>query len=91
MAFHDLCLAISIVWWYDLNARRRQQSDPAEEGAKMEMTVRKIDFKKLTFSKQPMTTAEAVKEVIPMRWPEEVCSGSRRVSMTHPQKRETGE
>lgn len=48
--------------------------------------TRAIDFSKLSFAKQPLTTAEAIKDVLPMKWPDEVRSGGAKVAMTHGQE-----
>lgn len=61
-----------------------------EEDAEMKTQeckrVRAINFSKLSFAKQPLTTAEAIKDVLPMQWTNEVRSGSAKITMTHPKK-----
>lgn len=75
--------------WYDLSRRQSDASKPRKEGTGMTTVTsksRNIDFSKLTFAKVPVSTAEAIKDVAPMRWPEDVCSGNNHVTITHVKK-----
>lgn len=48
--------------------------------------VRSVDFSKLTFAKEPLSTAKSIKDVVPVQWPKKVYSGASKVTMTHPKK-----
>lgn len=40
---------------------------------------RKLDFSKLTFSDKTMSSSEALKDVIPFEWSDEVLSGEKEL------------
>lgn len=48
--------------------------------------TRSVNFSKLTFAKEPLSTAKSIKDVVPVQWPKEVYSGTSKVTMTHPKK-----
>lgn len=47
---------------------------------------RSINFRELSFASDPLSTEKSMMDVIPMQWPKEVSSGSRKVNMTYPTK-----
>lgn len=43
--------------------------------------VRSVDFNKLIFAKEPLSTAKSIEDVVPIRWPKKVCSGASKVAI----------
>lgn len=48
--------------------------------------MKSIDFGKLTFAKESLSTAKSVKDVVPFQWPKEVYSGDSKVTVAHLKK-----
>lgn len=59
-------------------------------GKKMDATVGEktmsLDFSKLRFAKEPMTSADALRDVIPMPWSDDVRNGKTSVIYSCPRK-----
>lgn len=47
---------------------------------------RSVNFGKLSFAGEPLSTEKSMKDVIPVQWSKEVYSGNRKVTMTHQKK-----
>lgn len=58
---------------------REEKIDMSEN----KQTYRRLDLEKLQSRfTEPISTEEALKDVVPMEWPEEVMSGKRKVIIT---------
>lgn len=51
------------------------------ESTRSEMLPR-LDFSKITFSKEPLATEEALEDIIPIEWSGDVLSGERKIVLT---------
>ena len=72
-----------------MSRKAEKAANIGKEDAKMAAPagkVRSVDFSKLTFAKEPLSTAKSIKDVVPVQWPKEVYSGASKVTITHPKK-----
>ena len=72
-----------------MGRKAEKAANIGKEDAKMAAQagkVRSVDFSKLAFAKEPLSTAKSIKDVVPVQWPKEVYSGTSKVTMTHPKK-----
>ena len=70
---------------YILSTEKSANNSVGKE-AKMEATIksrRKLDFSKLSFSGRVLSSAEALKDVVPMEWSDEVKSGAKKATIFH--------
>lgn len=54
--------------------------------ATLEKEAVSLDFSKLRFAKKTMTSADALRDVIPMPWPDDVRNGKSSVVYSCPRK-----
>lgn len=47
---------------------------------------RRLDFSKLNFSNNIISTEEALKDVTPIQWPEDVLNGVKKINITKAEK-----
>ena len=47
---------------------------------------RRLDFSKLKFSENIKSTEEALKDIVPIQWSEEILSGKKQVTITKAEK-----
>ena len=47
---------------------------------------RRLDFSKLKFSEKTISTEEALKDITPIQWSEDVLSGKKKVTITKAEK-----
>lgn len=72
-----------------MSRKAKKTANSRKEGAKMAISaseVRSIDFSKLTFAKEPLSTAKSLKDVVPIQWSEGVRNGKDKATVTHPKK-----
>ena len=72
-----------------MSRKAKKPANTGKEDAKMAASAgktRSVNFSKLTFAKEPLSTAKSIKDVVPVQWPKEVYSGTSKVTMTHPKK-----
>ena len=50
-------------------------------GKSTKSSPRKLDFSKIKFSEEPLSMKEALEDVVPFEWPEDVLSGMHKITV----------
>lgn len=75
-----------------MSTQKRTNDPLGEEGDEMATTAyRSLDFSKLLFSDKKISSKEALKDVIPMKWSDDVRNGVRKVTISTSSKEQVNE